>query len=103
MKQAVRKEDVRKLLGKPVFAVTKSGMRVSGRLVKMRGNKIFLANEKGKASTKAILPLALFDLLAIGTLPYGYGYGFSGYPYGAYGYGSYGFPYGGYGYPYGWF
>ncbi|MNN63504.1 hypothetical protein D3C81_1788880 [compost metagenome] len=43
--------------------------------------------------TKAIIPLVLFDLLAIGTAPYGYGYG---------GYGGYGggYPYGnGYGYP----
>lgn len=103
MKQKVRKEDVRKLVGKPIFAVTKSGMKVAGKLVKIKGNKLYIASQKGKASTKAILPLALFDLLAIGTLPYAY----YGYPYGSFGYGSYGgyggYPYGSYGYPYGWF
>ena len=103
MRSAVRKEGVRRLLGRPVYAVTRSGLKVTGRLVKMKGNRLYIASEKGKASTKAILPLALYDLLAIGTLPYFGGY--YGYPYGAYSFGPFGFPYGSYGYggPYGWF
>jgi hypothetical protein len=101
------KEEVRKLIGKKVHILKKDGTTVSGRFEKLSGNKLILkpAN-KGKVQTKAILPLVLFDLLAIGTAPYLYG-GYGGYPaqvapYGGIPYG--GIPYGGipgapYGYP----
>ncbi|GIQ67635.1 50S ribosomal protein L33 [Xylanibacillus composti] len=88
----------RQLVGKKVYALKKDGTIVSGRLASVKGSKLYLQTPKGKASTKAILPLALFDLLAIGTAPYAYG-GFGGYPgfgLGGFGYGPYGF---GAGYP----
>jgi len=83
----------RKLVGKTVYAMKKDGTIVSGKLASVKGSKLYLTTAKGKAATKAIIPLVLFDLLAIGTAPYAYG-GFGGYP--GYGFGPYGF---GAGYP----
>lgn len=84
---------LRKLIGKEVVAVHKNGQTIQGKLVRIKGNCIHICpkKKKGKAYTKAIIPLVLFDLLAIGTLPYGYGY-----PYG-YGHNPYYGPYSGYG------
>ncbi|MCS7464089.1 hypothetical protein N0M98_28695 [Paenibacillus doosanensis] len=93
MQKAVRKQDVQKLIGKTVYALKKDGTQVSGKLVRISGNKLILAPQKGKqVKTSALAPLVLFDLLAIGTAPYAGLYG--GYPYGGYGYGGFG-PYGG--------
>ncbi|MDF2959845.1 MAG: hypothetical protein K0S39_1580 [Paenibacillus sp.] len=96
MHKSVRKQDVRKLLGKTVYAIKKDGSKVSGKLVRICGNQLIIAPKKGKqVRTSALIPLVLFDLLAIGTSPYGYGgygYGYGGYPYGGYGYGGYGGP-----------
>ena len=85
---AVKKEQVRKLVGQTVYALKKDGTVVSGKLVGIRGARVLIEQPKGKARVKAILPLVLFDLLAIGTGPYAYG--------GFYGPGPY---YGGFGYP----
>jgi Predicted membrane protein len=117
----VSKAQVKKLIGKPIYAVRKDGSVVTGKLVELRQNKLVLAplkKDKGKVvKTKAILPLVLFDLLAIGTLGFwggggggcgcgnfgcgggcgGGGYGGGGYG-GGYGGGGYG---GGYGSGYG--
>lgn len=88
----IKKEEVRKLIGKKVFALKKDGTVVSGKLLGIRGNQLQLAAGAGKkASTKAIIPLVLFDLLAIGTAPYAYG------PYGGGGFGGYGGGFGGFG------
>ncbi|AFC27554.1 hypothetical protein PM3016_587 [Paenibacillus mucilaginosus 3016] len=92
MHKAVRKQDAAKLIGKEIVAVRKDGTVVRGKLVRVSGTQIFLSPRKGKqVKTSAIIPLVLFDLLAIGTAPYAYGpYGYGGgYP-GAYGYGPYG-------------
>jgi hypothetical protein len=87
----IRKEEVRKLIGKEVYALQKDGSMVTGKLVRIKGNTLLLSSKKGKGvQTKAIIPLVLFDLLAIGTSPFAYG---------GYGYGGYGGGYGGYGYP----
>lgn len=79
--QRVTKVQARKLVGKTVYAVRKDGSVASGKLVRVSDNKLFLkpvGKDKGKkVKTKAILPLVLFDLLAIGTLPY-WGAGFGG-------------------------
>lgn len=94
----VSKQEVRKLVGKSIYALRQDGSVVTGKLVRINQNKLVivpLKKDKGKlVQTKAILPLVLFDLLAIGTLPYwGAGYG-GGCCYGApYGYG---YPPGGY-------
>lgn len=95
----IRLEDVQKLVGKQVYCMKKDGSVASGKLVRISsGGRLHLLQAKGKARTKAVIPLVLFDLLAIGTSPYaygGYGYGYPGYGYGG-GYGGFGYP--GYGY-----
>ncbi|MBY9080858.1 hypothetical protein KIH86_13025 [Paenibacillus sp. HN-1] len=107
MAQRVTKKQVMKLVGKNIIAVKKDGTSVTGRLVRVSGNRLILEPRKGKkVQTKALIPLVLFDLLAIGTAPYVYGYpGYPAYskPYGhGYGYGpNYGAGYGSVGpYPY---
>ncbi|WP_248931174.1 hypothetical protein [Paenibacillus hamazuiensis] len=91
--QSVKKADVRKLVGKRIYALKKDGTMVSGKLVRIQGNALYLAPVKGGKTvrTSAFIPLVLFDLLAIGTLPFAYGggFGFGGYPYG----GGFGFGY----------
>ncbi|MGO4695075.1 hypothetical protein AB4Z50_12380 [Paenibacillus sp. 2TAB26] len=81
----VSKQQVRKLVGKSIYAVRPDGSVVTGKLVRVHQNKLIVApleKDKGKlVQTKAILPLVLFDLLAIGTLPLwggGFGGGFGG-------------------------
>jgi len=91
---AVTKAQAQKLIGKKILAVRKDGSHVTGKLVRIAGNRLILERRSGKkVHTKAIIPLVLFDLLAIGTTssPYYGGYGYGGYPYGGYGNG-----YGGY-------
>jgi hypothetical protein len=85
MQKAVTKQEARKLIGKTVYALKKDGSTVSGKLVRVSGNQLFLAPKKGKqVKTSAFIPLVLFDLLAIGTAPFGFG-GFGG------GFGGFGF------------
>ncbi|WP_169086326.1 hypothetical protein [Paenibacillus sp. PL91] len=81
----VSKQEVRKLVGKSIYAVRPDGSVVTGKLVRVSQNKLVVAplkKDKGKiVKTNAILPLVLFDLLAIGTLPLwggGFGGGFGG-------------------------
>jgi len=108
MTQPVTKKQVMRLIGKNIVAVKKDGTRVSGKLIKISGNRLILQRVSGKkVQTKAIIPLVLFDLLAVGTAPYAYGggSGYSGVPYGnaygcGYGGGGCGYGYnGGYGVP----
>ncbi|ADO55449.1 hypothetical protein NS115_17925 [Paenibacillus jamilae] len=105
MKQAVTRKQVEKLVGKVIFATRKDGSRVSGKLIRISGNRLILQpNRKKKVNTKAIIPLVLFDLLAIGTAPYvgaygGYGPGYGGPGYGGPGYGPQYGPYTDGGYP----
>ncbi|KRE75877.1 hypothetical protein ASL11_01820 [Paenibacillus sp. Soil750] len=74
----IRKEEVRKLIGKDILAVKKDGTQVTGKLVRISGNTLMVSPQSGKkVQVKAIIPLVLFDLLAIGTAPYAYG-GFGG-------------------------
>lgn len=89
MKGGVGRQDAMKLIGKHIYAVKKDGTVATGKLVKISGGKLFLEQPKGrKVRTQAVIPLVLFDLLAIGTYgaygPYGsyYGYGYPGYGYG---------------------
>jgi len=102
---AVSKEEAKKWIGQSIDAVKKDGTVVTGKLVRIKGSKLIFAAEKGKVvQTKALIPLVLFDLLAIGTAGayggyggYGGGYGYGGYPVG-YGYGVPGYGAPGYGY-----
>ncbi|WP_339320721.1 hypothetical protein [Paenibacillus sp. FSL R10-2734] len=98
MANTVTKKQVMRLIGKQIIAVKKDGTQVTGTLLRVSGNRLILRRVSGKkVQTKAIIPLVLFDLLAIGTAPYAYGGGYGGgTPYGG-GYGN-GTPYGGYGY-----
>jgi len=76
----VTRDQALKLVGKRVYAIRKDGTRVSGRLVRVSGNQLMIQPASGKqVSTKAILPLALFDLLAIGTAPFAFGGFWGGY------------------------
>lgn len=95
MQKAVMKKDVRKLIGKTVYALKKDGTMVSGKLVRINGNELILASKRGKqVKTSAFVPLVLFDLLAIGTSPFVNGFGFGGFgPFG--GFGGFG-PFGGF-------
>ncbi|PYI57212.1 50S ribosomal protein L33 [Paenibacillus flagellatus] len=90
MQSTVNRQEVKKLIGKKIYAVKKDGAVVTGLLRGLKGNELIVELPKGKnVKTKAFLPLVLFDLLAIGTGPYGYG-GYPGYGYpGYYGYGGY--------------
>jgi hypothetical protein len=93
MSMAVTKEQARKLVGKKIYAMKKDGSIVSGKLVAIRGNRLVLEQPRGKkAQVKGILPLVLFDLLAIGASPYEFGpfYG------GGFGYDPFFSPYGGF-------
>ncbi|MFB0845173.1 hypothetical protein [Paenibacillus oleatilyticus] len=92
MPKAVRKQDVAKLVGKQIYAVKKDGTVVEGKLVRINGNQLMISTSNGKqVKTSAILPLVLFDLLAIGTSPFAFG-GFGGF--GPFGFGGFG-PFGG--------
>ncbi|MBT2289792.1 hypothetical protein J7E73_11710 [Paenibacillus albidus] len=107
MTQQVTKKQVMKLVGKRIVAVKKDGSQVTGKLLRISGNRLILQRVGcKKVQTKALIPLVLFDLLAIGTAPYAYGgsYGY-GAPYaGGPGYGYGPGPYGGAPYPpYGFF
>jgi len=84
--------EVRKLVGKQVYAIHKQAGHVRGKVVKVSGQTVYIqANLKNgkKVHTNAILPLALFDLLAIGTSPFAFG-GFGGFGFPGFGFG--GFP-----------
>ncbi|MEK4996449.1 hypothetical protein [Paenibacillus sp. FSL H7-0918] len=98
MTKPVTKKQVMRLVGKQIIAVKKDGTQVTGKLRRVSGNRLILQRVSGKkVQTKAIIPLVLFDLLAIGTAPYAFGGGYGGgAPYG--GGPGYGNPYGGYGY-----
>lgn len=103
MTRAITKKQVMKLVGKNIVAVRKDGTKVMGKLVRISGDRLYVqpASSK-KVQTKAIIPLVLYNLLAVGTSPYAYGgYGYSGAPYGGgYGYGGGGYTGGAYGYGY---
>lgn len=75
----VTRAQAQKLVGRNIYAVRKDGSVVSGKLVRISGNRLMLEMSKGKkVRTKAfIFPLVLFDLLAIGTIPFG-GFGWGG-------------------------
>jgi len=64
-----------RLIGKQVYAVRKDGSVATGKLVRIQGDRMILQpTDKGKkVRTKAIIPLVLFDLLAIGTAPIAFG------------------------------
>ena len=86
MDLVAQKDKVKQLVGKQVYAIKKDGTVVFGKLVRMKGNTLTIAlQQKNMAKTSAFIPLVLFDLLAIGTLPFGFG--------------GFGFGYPGYGYP----
>ncbi|MWC29048.1 hypothetical protein [Paenibacillus sp. MMS18-CY102] len=110
--QHVSEQDVRKLIGKSIYATRRDGSVVLGKLTRFHDNKLYMEpfGKSGDVHTRAILPLVLFDLLAIGLFagggfgggfgggkccpPYGGGPGYGGGYGGGPGYG----PYGGAGY-----
>ncbi|WP_217597383.1 hypothetical protein, partial [Cohnella sp. GbtcB17] len=56
------------------YAVRKDRSVVYDKLVGIKGNSLILERGRGKqVQTKAIIPLVLFDLLAVGTAPFAYG------------------------------
>jgi hypothetical protein len=86
---AIQKDEVKKLIGRRIYAVKKDGTLVSGKLIRVSGQKLVLQPDGGKnVRTSAVIPLVLFDLLAIGTSPFAYGpYAFGPFsPYGFWGF-----------------
>lgn len=82
-------------VGKRVSIRKRDGSAVHGKLVAVRGNQLMIQPEGKSVKTKALLPLLLYDVAALGA----YG-AYAPYGYGGYGYGGIA-PYGyGYGYPY---
>lgn len=87
-------EQLEAMRGKHVYAMTRQGQHVEGILEKIEGGMIYLRkpesqnDQNKKAGTSAFfgggfgfnpfIPLVLFDLLAIGTSPFGFG-GFGGF------------------------
>ncbi|WP_019536784.1 hypothetical protein [Paenibacillus ginsengihumi] len=93
MAAKIRKQDVQKLVGKEIYAMRKDGSVVHGKLVRISGNTLIVSPKGKKVRTSAVLPLVLFDLLAIGTSPFAFGgpFGFGGFPGAGFG------PFGGFG------
>lgn len=79
MEKPVNKAKLKSYVGKRIVAYKKDGTMVTGKLVKVSGSRLFVEPGGKQVKTKAIVPLVLFDLLAIGTAPYAYG-GYPGYP-----------------------
>ncbi|WP_308634041.1 hypothetical protein [Paenibacillus silvisoli] len=66
---AVSKKQLSKYYGKKIYVVKKDGSVVTGTLTQVQGNRVVLTQftqENGKAKAKFLIPLLLFDLLAIG-------------------------------------
>lgn len=67
---AVSKKQISKYYGKKIYAVKKDGTIVTGTVTQIRGNRVILTQyRQGKGKTvkaKFLIPLLLFDLLAIG-------------------------------------
>ena len=90
MKTQVTQNRAKALVGKEIYAVKKDGTVVTGKLVQIKGRRLIIKPRHSKVTTKAFIPLVLYDLLAIGTYG-GYG-GFGGFGgYGGYPY-TYGYP-----------
>ncbi|NOU96333.1 50S ribosomal protein L33 [Paenibacillus sp. LMG 31456] len=77
---AVIKKQVKSLVGKHVYVMTRQGQVVDGILQKFDNGRIYLHLNKKPVSTSAFTPffnpftsLALFDLLAISTTPFFFG------------------------------
>jgi len=63
MTKPVTKKQVMRLVGKQIIAVKKDGTQVTGKLLRVSGNRLILQRVSGKkVQTKAIIPLVLFDL-----------------------------------------
>ncbi|WP_106766629.1 hypothetical protein [Paenibacillus faecalis] len=96
MHKPVSKNVAKQYVGKNIVAYKKDGSVVTGKLVRISGNRLIMQEVKGKkVKTKALAPLALFDLLAIGTSPFGFGgFGFPGagfgFPGAGFGFGPFG-------------
>lgn len=88
MHNTISKQQIDQLVGKQVYVMKKDGTTVSGKLVRNRNGYCIERSGGSKAVTQAFLPLVLFDLLAIGTEPFGFG-GFG--PFGFGGFGPFGF------------
>ncbi|MFC4304931.1 50S ribosomal protein L33 [Cohnella boryungensis] len=72
----ITRSQAQKLVGKHIYAVRKDGSVASGKLVRISGGKLIMEHSRGKkVQTKAIFPLVLFDLLAVGTVDGGFGFG----------------------------
>ena len=95
MRKVTRKQ-VRKLIGKSIYAVRQDGSVVRGKLVQVQGDTMYLAliqKKRGKpVQTKFIFALALFSIVAIGALAFcgcG-GFGCGGCGFGGSGFGKFG-------------
>ncbi|MFD2114439.1 hypothetical protein ACFSTH_15500 [Paenibacillus yanchengensis] len=85
MKNTVTKQRARKLVGKKIYAVQKNGKVVSGKLVKIQGNTLYISPSRSKSSrkgkkvhTKCIIALTLLGIIAIGAIAWGASANFGG-------------------------
>lgn len=70
----VSKRQIRKLIGKSIYAVRQDGSVIRGKLIRVQGNTMYMApikKTRGKTvQTKFIFALALFSIVAIGALAF---------------------------------
>lgn len=72
----VTRSEARRLVGRRIYAVRKDGSVVVGKLLAVKGDVLHVQDASGnKLRTQAFIPLVLFDLLAIGTAPFAFGFG----------------------------
>ncbi|MFD0695602.1 hypothetical protein ACFQZT_15995 [Paenibacillus sp. GCM10027628] len=81
---SVSHDQLKSLVGKHVFVMTRQGEVLDGTLQKIKGDKIYLRSNKKTVNTSAfspffspffnpVTPLVLFDLLAISESPFFFG------------------------------
>lgn len=77
-KKSVSKQRARKFVGKKVYAVQQNGKVVTGKLIKVSGNTLYISanNPKSRKSgkqvhTKCIIALTLLGIIAIGAIAWG--------------------------------
>lgn len=94
--QHVSRAQVKKLVGKSIYAVRRDGSVVTGKLIALRGNRLIMSSGKRRGKGRGLkrekartsfffFPLLLFSLISIGSLGFYGGFGYGGFGYGGFG------------------